>query len=289
MRVLELVRSRSPILRACFEQQVLELQRKGAEVVSVDLSKVLPKDIEGSFFNSLRSVSFTPDVVLLRGASIVNYVVDALPSTPVFVDHVEPLELGISSPIRRGLKKAKKVICYSILAEDELRHMTIRPVLFPGPYLSLEFVPPPETKFVCVLDSDSQAFQILVQLLRAKSDRKWDLEITTTMKHQDVWEVDFDFEAVEGSHIVVVPTEDKDFGQPHEGAILAQALGRYLVTCSNSALKTMGFPQKQFMPAVKRAFGSYASCVQHLIVRDLVVEPPQERVENEIVELILRG
>jgi hypothetical protein len=259
--LLEIVATKSEALQAAFAAQRKEIE-KHVEVKTLDISALPGKD-KARVFETLLAAPRKPDAILMRGLDDANLPYDFLPMVPLFLDHCTPLELGRTSPLRDAVRSAKRIYCYSQEVDTELRGTGVgRITIVSGPMFHGDTeLPKNERPVVAVLNTSAESLPTLAKVLKMRKDQKWEFDIVSTVPHKDVIQVDMDLEATELADFVIAPYEDKDFGQPHEGAIMALAFRRPLTTVRTHAFNLMGFPAKNFIPATKYTLGSYGAAV----------------------------
>jgi hypothetical protein len=263
--ILEIIVDASYILQTVFAVQRVEL-KKHQDVLTLNLIKMSMSERE-KIYRTLEEADDAPDAVLLRGMSQVDKVNAYLPKVPLFVDHCSALELGPMSPLSRAIKKCQRIYCYSQSADTELRRTgTGKITAISGPVIPTDHISTSNGRIVvAVLDTCSSARQVLSRILKVSEAQGWKIEIVSSLKHPKVTAVDNDFEAAELADLVVAPNEDKDFGQPHEGAIIAFAVGKPLVSTRSDAFNVMSFPSNNFIAATKYQIGTYAAAIGNYV------------------------
>jgi hypothetical protein len=260
MKLLELMRGGSVTLQIVFDHQRRRLQETGIDVVTVDLAGVPLSGMD----EIVKSVQTSDNVsaILCRDPVLCKY----LPATqvPYYVDFCTTTELGSSSPLREGLTHARRVFCYSMKTLEALTKLKAKAVTFTGPFLppAPRWTKPKDAPFVGVLDTGTNPSEVLFELLRLRREKKasdpaWDFEIVSAIRRVDVWGTDFDYETAESSDVIIAPYDDLDYGQPHEGLILAKTFGIPLITVPTSALEMAG-GLVPCLRAARRAPASYA-------------------------------
>jgi len=145
---------------------------------------------------------------------------------------------------------------------------------------------PPEGKLrIAVLNSSPGAQDVLFRILKVRREQGWDFEIVTPLKGPKVLQVSGDYEAAEMSNAVVAPYEDKDYGQPHDGAILALGLGRALITCRTRSFELLPYTNKTFLSCQRYTPGTYVAGVSNYM-RDPQrwnEGPPLQRINRKAV------
>lgn len=259
MVILEIVAGGSPILQTAFSIQRAYLEQH-AEVMSVDLVS-LGRHGKKKVLTALSDITKHPDAILIRGVSSLGEILSALPKkAPVFVDHCTPVELGRTSPIKDALRGCRRVYCYSQRSDTEVRRAgTGKITIVSGPALLNDHTSTPNDEpIIAVLDLCQEALNVLARLLKIQRQQGWKFQVVTPLPHSKVIQVEDNFEAAELADFIIAPFEDKDFGQPHEGALLALALGKPLSTARTEAFNILGFPLRNFIPAKKHNIGTYA-------------------------------
>jgi hypothetical protein len=263
VQILEIVAGGGDALKMAFAVQREHLKEK-ADIVSIDITTMgIPE--RKKVLSSIKSVMQPPDAILLRGIEFLPLLSSTMVKCPIFIDHCTPVELGKTSPLSRYLdQQVKRVYCYSERAESELRQAGIgRVKVIAGPSIPTEHLPSSSngTPRIAFLKTCSRSQQVMAYALGVARKQEWKMEAISPLKGALVTQVDSNLEAVEAADFVVAPYEDRDFGQPHEGAILAHSVGRPMTTARTLAFSIMGFPVKNFIAAEKHLFGTYAAAV----------------------------
>lgn len=262
MALLEIVAGGSETLQVAFAVQRARL-REEMEVVTADFIGV-PMMQRMTVLKALDNTRDPPDAVLLRGIEMLPEVLAYVPKkVPIFVDHCTPTELGTTSPLRQSLDRVRRVYCYSEHSDTALRRAGFgRVTVVPGPTIPTDGDGTSNGKVtVALLNTSSMSGAVLVRLMKIKKQQEWDFDVVTSLKHSKAKQVANDFEAAEQADLIIAPYEDMDFGQPHDGAIMALAVGRPLVTTRTGAFNVMSFPDKNLLAAKKYQIGSYAAAV----------------------------
>jgi hypothetical protein len=259
--ILEIVCGGSDILKTAFAVQRAELE-KHMPVVSIDLTRVHYKERK-KVLASIDMVEIKPKAVLLRGIDQVDRIIPSIGKIPFFIDHCTPCELGKTSPLRASVVKARRIYCYSLRQDVDVRRTGSGAItVIPGPFLPSDTAKTPSARpVIAVLELCSKAPQVLARLSKIREQQNWEFDIVSPLRSTKALQVANNFEAVEAADFVVAPYEDKDFGQPHEGALLALALGRPMTTSRTEAFNVMGFPSDRLIPAKKHQIGTYAAAV----------------------------
>jgi len=269
--ILEIVAVRNEALQAVFAAQRPHLEVNGNRLVVMEMSQLGTKGRE-KCFQTLEKSSHTPDAILLRGIEDAHLVHLYLPKVPLFIDHCTPFELGSTSPLKTAVMLARRVYCYSQKVDDELRRTgTGKITAISGPTATFDTEHPKnEVPIIAVLDTSSNALSILSRVVKVRKLQPWKFKIASPLRHRQVdLPVEMNLEAVEMADFVIAPSEDKDFGQPHEGAIMAMAFCRPLTTSRTEAFNIMSFPAKNYISARKYEHGTYAAAVgQYLLHRE---------------------
>jgi hypothetical protein len=250
------------MLQAAFAVQRARLEEE-MDVVTVDFLGVPMKE-RTRLLKKVDEAKESPSAVLLRGIDMLPEVVAYVPKdVPIFVDHCTPTEIGKTSPLRRYLRRARRIYCYSEQSDSGLRQAGFgRITVVPGPSIPTDAAREVNgTVRVAVLNTSTQSGRVLARIMDIKERQGWDFEVITTLKHSRVSRADSDFEAAEAADLIVAPYEDMDFGQPHDGAILAAALGKPLATVRTGAFNVMSFPDQNFLAVKKHQIGTYAAAV----------------------------
>lgn len=257
--LLEIVSEGDPIVQAALAVQRRFLEEHVEGFRSLDLLGKSLKEREATLQEDFGQV----DAVLLRGVGIVDLVVHYFPKAAVFVDCCAPIELGKTSPLTKAIRKVRRAYCYSESLDSTLRKMGLgRVTTIPGPAIPTEVLEHSPELVVGVLRSCTTAKSVLIRLLKIREKQGWPFKVASAMALPKVDIVcEDDFEVAELSRLIVAPSEDKDYGEPHSGALLALAVGRPLVTTRSGAFNLMGFPGDNFLPAQQYQIGTYAAAV----------------------------
>lgn len=262
MALLEIVAAGSDVLQAAYAVQRARLEQT-TPVVTVSFLGMPSKD-RAEVLKKLGHLKEPAEGILLRGAALLHEVVEHKPKdVPLFLDHISPVEFGATSPLRRALAKVTRAYCYSALADEGLRQAGLgRLTVVQGPVLPPDYAKDASDKVrVAVLATSSQSSDVLIRLWKMRETQGWPIEIVSPLRNSNATRVANNFEAAEAAEVIIAPYEDKDFGEPHEGAILALALGRPLITVRTSASLVTGFPERNVIWAKKYVPGSYAVAV----------------------------
>jgi hypothetical protein len=154
-------------------------------------------------------------------------------------------------------------ICYSGVAEDALRAAGVSRIrVAAGPKVPYVGLPLPDKLTIGVLKTSADAAQTLSSIVSMRAQHGRDYRIVSTIKMRGVDTLPTDIDVAEASTVIVSPTDFGDMGQPHEGAALALAFGRGLITTQTSGMAQVNFPAGTFIQVVKYSANSYASAVE---------------------------
>jgi hypothetical protein len=204
-----------------------------------------------------------PDAVLIRGGEVLSVIQPPRSFVPFFFDHCTPYEFGASSPLRTKLALMRSCFCYSNVAEEALRAAGVGRVrVVTGPRVPYIGMPLPEKLTIGVLKTSADAAQTLSSIVSMREKHERDYRIVSAIKMNGVDLLPSDIDVAEASTVLVAPKDFEDMGQPHEGAALALAFGRALITTQTSGLSQVNFPAGTFIQVVKYSANSYASAVE---------------------------
>lgn len=262
--VLELIAGGGETLKIAFATQREFLKEQGVDVLSIDVTTLRGPDRQ-KFAKSLRDAEVEPRAVLLRGIEYLPTVTKAFYKAPIFIDHCTPCEIGKTSPLAPYLdKQVNRVYCYSERSESELRQAGIgRVKTVSGPAIPTERLPSSANGCprVAFLDTCSKSRMVLARVLKVRKAQGWEFEAVSPIKNSGSLQVDSNLEAAEAADFIVASYEDRDFGQPHEGGILALSVGKPMTTARTLAFSIMGFPAKNFIASEKHLLGTYSAAV----------------------------
>lgn len=290
IKILEVARKGTPLQEFVREGQRESLSNDGIRSVLLDATGKPPGALNDLLLRMMEREC--PDAVLLRGGEVLSAVQPPRARTPFFFDHCVPYEFGASSPLRAKLALMRYCICYSEVAESALRAAGVgRVKMTTGPRIPYLGLPLPEELTVGVLKTSADAAQTLASVVAMKERHARNYRIVSSMKMLGVDCLPSDIDVAEASTVLVAPTDFGDVGQPHEGAALALAFGRTLITTRTSGMCQVNFPTGTFVQVVKYSPGSYASGVEALLngnIRKLLEWVSEDRTFADPVPGIIR-
>jgi len=265
VRFLEVIHSGSEVLRLVWLGQDAWLREAGHEVQVLDLQG-RPATERLVLLKAERLHGH--EAVLVRGIEVLPLLSDAgfLAGPKVVLDHCTPAQVGRTYPRLGLLQRLAKVSCYSPQAERGFREAGVGKVrTLPGPHaVPVQEDARGEGLVIGVARSCATAHQVLTKLLRAADEKGWGATFVSTMTAIGSEKVGSDLEVAERCDLLVAPREEVDLGQPHEGAILALAFGRALVTNWTEALSAMSYTQGTYLNVDKYSAGlsGYVAAVE---------------------------
>jgi hypothetical protein len=252
MKLLEIFRGGSEVQTMVRDCQRAVLQDMGVEVFVLDATDMPAASVE--------EVAEDFEHILMRGGELLSLLPVRLMERAL-LDHASPYEFGVSSQHTAKLSFLRRAFCYSTVAENDLRDAGLGRVRHAaGPYLPCVPTPLPGKTTVAVLDTSTISRQVLSSLVSERDDveRHWpSFDVVSTLGGEGVLSADSDLDAAVRATVVIAPLDRGDMGQSHDGAILALATGRALVTTRNSALSSMPYPSGSFVfvdPVSPRAY-----------------------------------
>lgn len=261
-KILEVVSAVTEVQSIVQTAQREDLQAAGCHVHTLDLSST-PASECAALLQETRKMK--PDFLLVRGVEKLPAIMEAtFPTSRLILDHNTPVELGRMSPMAKHLRGVYKALCYSELAEVDLRRAGLgRLAVMDGPYLPewVQTEPPEGRMTVAVLNVSSGSQDVLYHILKIRKQQDWDFDVISSMRAPKSLKTEWDYDAAERAHVIVAPYEDKDFGQPHDGAILALGLGRPLITCRMRSFELLPYTNKTFSSATRYSIGTYAASI----------------------------
>lgn len=263
LKLLEVIRKSTPLRSVWAEAQREALATHGITTVTLDSTGLAP----GLLSERLQRMVETecPDAVILRGGEVLAavHIPRVSGTVPFIFEHCTPYEFGASTPHRAKLALMRLVICYSAVAEESLRAAGVTRVkTCVGPSIPSVSIPLPDETTVGVLKTASDAAQTLSNIVAMKERLGREYRIVSSIKMNGVDYLPSDVDVVEAASVVVAPVDFGDVGQPHEGAALALAFGRALITSKTSALAQINLPAGTYIQVVKYSASSYASAVE---------------------------
>jgi len=261
IKVLEVARRGTALQEFIREGQRESLAADGVRTLLLDVTAKAPGILNEMLMRAMEKEC--PDAVLIRGGEVLSVIQPTRSFVPFFFDHCTPYEFGASSPLRTKLALMRSCLCYSSVAEEALRAAGVSRVrVVAGPRVPYVGLPLPEKLTVGVLKTSADAAQTLSSIVSMRSQHDRDYRIVSSIKMKGVDLLPSDIDVAEASTVLVSPTDFGDIGQPHEGAALALAFGRTLITTQTSGFAQINFPAGTFIQVVKYSANSYASAVE---------------------------
>lgn len=261
VKVLEVGRRGTPLQEFVREGQRESLAADGVQTQLLDVTAKAPGVLNEILIRAVEKEC--PDAVLIRGGEVLSVIQPPRSFVPFFFDHCTPYEFGAASPLRTKLALMRSCLCYSNVAEESLRAAGVGRVrVVAGPRIPYVGLPLPDKLTVGVLKTSADAAQTLSSIVSMRTQHERDYRIVSTVKMRGVDTLPTDVDVAEASTVIVAPTDFGDMGQPHEGAALALAFGRGLITTQTSGMAQVNFPAGTFVQVVKYSANSYASAVE---------------------------
>lgn len=261
IKILEVGRRGTPLQEFVREGQRESLAANNLQTILLDVTAKTPDTLNEMAMRAVEKER--PDAVLIRGGEVLSVLQPPCLFTPLFFDHCTPYEFGAASPLRTKLALMRSCICYSTIAENALRSAGAKRVrLATGPKIPYVGLPLPEKLTIGVLKTSADAAQTLSSIVTMRSQHERDYRIVSTIRMRGVDTLPTDIDVAEASTVIVSPTDFGDMGQPHEGAALALAFGRGLITTQTSGLSQVNFPAGTFIHVVKYSPNSYAPAIE---------------------------
>jgi len=261
IKVLEVGRRGTALQEFVREGQRESLAADGIQTQLLDVTAKAPGVLNEMLMRAMEKEC--PDAVLIRGGEVLSVIQPPRSFVPFYFDHCTPYEFGASSPLRTKLALMRSCFCYSNVAEEALRAAGVGRVrVVTGPRVPYIGLPLPEQLTIGGLKTSADAAQTLSSIVSMREKHERDYRIVSAIKMNGVDLLPSDIDVAEASTVLVAPTDFEDMGQPHEGAALALAFGRALITTQTSGLSQVNFPAGTFIQVVKYSANSYASAVE---------------------------
>lgn len=259
LKLVEIVKSASDPLRLAFRIQRKHLVAAGYEFESLDIGGMSPTEVQ----KHLKEAA--PDAILARGFEGVPIATNTFPQTPLFVDVCTLSTVTKRDHFLVDVLRRSVIFCHGLLSEEMLRGAGIYKLV----HLAHPITPlwestdtlPNEIPIVGILNTGSDSMRVVNAVKSMAAQQGWKLTLVTSFKHAAARVLDSDMEVAEVADLVVAPTGHSDLGQINDGALLATAFRKPLITTKTSSMCALGFPPKNFLPAQMHSLGSYAVAV----------------------------
>ena len=209
---------------------------------------------------------FSPENILLRGATQVDEVCRAIPGSDLVIDYLARTEEIEPNSLIRWSPRILRVLVYSIRAENVVRDGGVgRITKHFGPFLPDMYEPPPRDTPVVVgmLDLGTGAREASVRLKNMAKKCGWQFDFVSTLKGSYIIRAESAMEVAEMSDFLICPMDQPDLGGPHEAAILALSVGRVLCTYPTAAMHRLAmYRRSAFIPYEVYRPGTAAQCFE---------------------------
>lgn len=262
MSLLEIVYDGGPVLDVVFAAQRARLAEEIGEkrFQSLDLQRK-PTKARAKLLQAAARKKWK--AILVRGVRGLDEALPFFPNTAFFLDHVAGFDFGPRHSLSRYAHRLSRAFTYSAMADTQLRDAGFGKITtMAGPFLPDLELPAPTggPPILGLLDIGHGARLALARIKKVRRDQGWDFRIVTTLKDSQAEQVENAFEVAEQCNLLVCPMESKDYGEPHQAAILALSVGRALCTSQTAAMLTMPYVRERYVHVQKYSLGGFGTC-----------------------------